>query len=224
LSLISRPGFFFVLYTQGSVPARIASDGRLKFGSILRLLGLELPVPDCTTLFRRADGLDVPRPRSAAGAGAVHLIVDCTGLEFHGSGEWLREKHGTRTRRSWRKLHIGLDADTGEIVASALTGRMWTMAYRCRRFFNRSPGLSHHSPATACTNTSDVYAAVAARDPDAAVVVHPQRSRARLPRQIRRNATVTCGPLLSMGVSMGRRLRATTSACGWKRPLGDSSR
>jgi len=42
----------------------------------------------------------------------MHLIVDSTGLKFHGPGEWLVEKHGTRTRRSWRKLHIGLDADT----------------------------------------------------------------------------------------------------------------
>src|SRR5215211_6746302 len=37
--------------------------------------------------------------------------------------EWLIEKHGTKTRRSWRKLHIGMDAGTGQIVASALTGR-----------------------------------------------------------------------------------------------------
>ena len=31
------------------------------------------------------------------------------------------EKHGTRKRRSWRKLHIGFDAVTGRIVASLLT-------------------------------------------------------------------------------------------------------
>jgi len=36
-------------------------------------------------------------------------------------GEWLIEKHGTKTRRSWRTLHIGLNADTGQIVAAALT-------------------------------------------------------------------------------------------------------
>jgi hypothetical protein len=46
--------------------------------------------------------------------------VDSTGLKFHGAGEWLVEKHGTKKRRSWRKLHIGLDADTDEIVASEL--------------------------------------------------------------------------------------------------------
>src|ERR671928_462803 len=88
-------------------------------GSVLRLLGLELRVPDHTTLSRRADGLPVPRPRP--GTGPLHLLVDSTGLRLSGPGEWLLEKHGTRTRRAWRKLHLGVDADTGQIVASTLT-------------------------------------------------------------------------------------------------------
>jgi hypothetical protein len=53
----------------------------------------------------------------------VHLLVDSTGLKLCGAGEWLIEKHGTRTRRSWRKLHIGMDADTGRIVAAVLTDK-----------------------------------------------------------------------------------------------------
>ena len=79
-------------------------------GSVIRLLGLDLPVPDHTTLSRRAATLEVPRPRSGSSAGAgrdaepVHLLVDSTGLKLCGAGEWLLEKHGTRTRRSWRKL------------------------------------------------------------------------------------------------------------------------
>src|SRR4051794_28399364 len=90
-------------------------------GSILRLLGLDLSVPDHTTLSRRAETLEVPRPRSDSDAAPVHLLVDSTGLKLCGPGEWLIEKHGTRKRRSWRKLHIGVDADTGRIVASELT-------------------------------------------------------------------------------------------------------
>src|SRR5829696_3027167 len=70
-------------------------------GSILRLLGLDLPVPDHTTLSRRAATLEVPRPRSSspnAGRSAepVHLLVDSTGLKLGGPGEWLVEKHGTK--------------------------------------------------------------------------------------------------------------------------------
>ena len=91
-------------------------------GSIIGLLGLTLRVPDHTTLSRRAATLEVPRPRrpspDAGGeAEPVHLLVDSTGLKLCGPGEWLIEKHGTKTRRSWRKLHLGVDADTGQIVA-----------------------------------------------------------------------------------------------------------
>ena len=51
----------------------------------------------------------------------MHLLVDSTGLKLCGSGEWLLEKYGMKTRRSWRKLHIAMDADTGQIAAAALT-------------------------------------------------------------------------------------------------------
>src|SRR5688500_6904291 len=90
-------------------------------GSIIRLLGLGLAVPDHSTLSRRAETLEVPRPPS--GSEPVHLLVDSTGLKLCGQGEWLAEKHGTRKRRSWKKLHIGADADTGRLVASELTGK-----------------------------------------------------------------------------------------------------
>ncbi|MBV8868598.1 MAG: IS5 family transposase, partial [Acetobacteraceae bacterium] len=83
-------------------------------GSVIGLLGLTLRVPDHTTLSRRAAMLEVRRPQrpgtEAEGeATPLHLLVDSTGLKLCGSGEWLIEKHGTRTRRSWRKLHLGLD-------------------------------------------------------------------------------------------------------------------
>src|SRR5690349_18958265 len=57
-------------------------------GSILRLLGLELAVPDHSTLSRRAETLEVPRTKS--GGEPVHLLVDSTGLKLCGAGEWLR--------------------------------------------------------------------------------------------------------------------------------------
>jgi hypothetical protein len=52
----------------------------------------------------------------------VHLLVDSTGLKLCGPGKWLVEKHAAKVRRSWRKLHIGVDADTGQIIAAELTG------------------------------------------------------------------------------------------------------
>src|SRR4028119_1088253 len=92
-------------------------------GSILHLLGLDLAVPDHSTLSRRAETLEVPRPRPRSDGEPMHLLVDSTGLRLCGPGEWLVEKHGTRTRRSWRKLHLGVGADTGQVVAAVLTDR-----------------------------------------------------------------------------------------------------
>ena len=60
----------------------------------------------------------------------MHLLVDSTGLKLCGPGEWLIEKHGTRVRRSWRKLHIGVDADTGRIVAYDQDGVSRSVAER----------------------------------------------------------------------------------------------
>ena len=69
-------------------------------GSVLQLLGLDLPVPDHSTLSRRAETLEVPRPK--AGIAPMHLLVDSTGLKLCGPGEWLIEKHGARRRRAWK--------------------------------------------------------------------------------------------------------------------------
>lgn len=91
-------------------------------GSILQLLGLNLPVPNFSTFSRRARTLELPAQTRTTG-GAIHLLVDSTGLKLGGPGEWLVEKHGAKKRRSWRKLHIGFDAVSGQIVASILTDR-----------------------------------------------------------------------------------------------------
>ena len=88
---------------------------------LIGLLRLDLAVPDHSTLSRRAETLEVPRPKASASAEPVHLLVDSTGLKLCGAGEWLHEKHGTKVRRSRRKLHLGMDAVTGKVVASLLT-------------------------------------------------------------------------------------------------------
>ncbi len=87
-------------------------------------MGLELPVPDHTTLSRRArtwkpsaGGND----RQHVADGAIHVLFDSTGLKVYGACQWLEEKHGVRSRRSWRKLHLAVDADSGEIIAHSLT-------------------------------------------------------------------------------------------------------
>ena len=90
--------------------------------SLFKLMQLDLAVPDFSTLSRRTGKLlPLPRERSKA-SGPLDLVVDSTGLKIFGAGEWQETKHGTRSRRrSWRKLHLGLDLETGQIECSELT-------------------------------------------------------------------------------------------------------
>jgi hypothetical protein len=90
--------------------------------SIAKLLGVEIAIPDFSTMSRRGSGLTLPEKPRIDGQAPIHLAVDSTGLKIFGAGEWLEEKHKIkRKRRSWRKLHLGLDLVSGQIVCSDLT-------------------------------------------------------------------------------------------------------
>jgi Transposase DDE domain len=140
--------------------------------SILQLLDLDLPVPDHSTLSRRAETLEVPRPK--AGSAPVHLLVDSTGLKLCGPGEWLVEKHGTKRRRAWRVLHLATDADTGRIVASVLTDKDADDGSQVGPLLERIEGAVESFTGDGAYDRDDVYAEVAARHPAAAVVVPPR--------------------------------------------------
>ena len=67
--------------------------------SILALVGIDLSVPDFTTLCRRRKVLEVTLPRQANGR-ALHVVVDSTGLKVYGEGEWKVRQHGITKRRA----------------------------------------------------------------------------------------------------------------------------
>ena len=119
--------------------------------SIIDLLGLELRVPDHSTLSRRAKTLEVPRPQPRRNSEPLHLLVDSTGLRLCGAGGWLLEKHGTKTRRSWRKLHIGVDACSGQIVAASLTSKEVDDGAEVGPLLDQITAWWPRSPATADT-------------------------------------------------------------------------
>src|SRR3954449_8430126 len=145
-------------------------------GSIISLLGLTLHVPDHTTLSRRAASLEVPQPQRRPGphAEALHLLVDSTGLKLCGAGEWLVEKHGTKIRRAWRKLHIGVDAGTGQIMASALTTKEVDDGAQVGPLLDQITGPLASFTGDGAYDQDGVYVAVAERHPDAAVIVPPR--------------------------------------------------
>src|SRR3982751_6044856 len=151
-------------------------------GSVMRLLDLDLSVPDHTTLSRRAETVEVPRPRSDSRTEAgrdpepLHLLVDSTGLKLCGAGEWLGEKHGTRRRRAWRKMHIGVDADTGRIVASELTTHDVDDGSQVGPLLDQVTGAVASVTGDGAYDQDGVYASVGERHPAARVIVPPRSS------------------------------------------------
>lgn len=82
--------------------------------SLIRLAGLDWPVPDFSTLCRRQKTLAVQVPYRRAD-GPLDLLVDSTGIKFLGDGEWQARKHGSQGRRQWRKVHLAMDLATSDI-------------------------------------------------------------------------------------------------------------
>jgi len=87
-------------------------------GSLARMLEIDLPIPDHTTLSRRLKKLSEITFRSAGNDQPIHLLIDSTGLRVH-----VGPLRKPPKRRAWRKLHLAVDAETGEIVASDQTSR-----------------------------------------------------------------------------------------------------
>jgi hypothetical protein len=147
------------------------TEGLLR--SIAGVLKIDIAIPDHTTLNRRSVGLTI-LPMRIQRAEPLHLLIDSTGLKVYGEGEWLDQKHGVRSRRRWRKLHLGVDADTHEIVAVELTPDDVSDT-------TELPNLLDQIDADVASMTADgaydgqvVYDAVAERHPKAAAIVPPR--------------------------------------------------
>jgi Transposase DDE domain len=147
------------------------TEGLLR--SIANILDLDIAIPDHTTLSRRGGSLTI-LPQTVGREEPLHLLIDSTGLKIYGEGEWLDQKRGIRSPRRWRKLHLGVDADTHEIVAVELTpddvGDV-----------SELPGLLEQIDTEVASVTADraydsevVYDAVANRQPDAEIIIPPR--------------------------------------------------
>ena len=89
--------------------------------SLLKMAGLEdWPVPDFSTLCRRQKSVTIQIPFRRSD-GLLNLLVDSTGVKMRGDGEWQVRKHGPSRRRQWRKVHLAMDAATGDIRAVEFT-------------------------------------------------------------------------------------------------------
>ena len=176
-AILFDPGDHHGADHAGCLSSGVAADGRAHWLDHT-LLGLALTVPDHSTMCRRSKALALP-PLRRSETGPLHLLVDSTGLKLGGAGEWLIEKHGTSRRRSWRKLHIGIDAGSGEVVAIELTDKDVDDAACTGALLDQVTDPIASFTADGAYDQDRVYEAVAERHPDAAVIV-PPRSTATL--------------------------------------------
>ena len=149
--------------------------------SLIRLMGLDLKTPDHTTLSRRHGNVEVP-VLSRNHDGPIHLVVDSTGLKMCGDGEWHVHKHRTSNkRRSWRKLHLGVDED-GFIVASDLTKCSEDDASVGVTMIEDIEAVIERFTADGAYDTRAIYDALGATGvPDLRIVVPPRRTASSSP-------------------------------------------
>jgi hypothetical protein len=141
--------------------------------SIFELLGVPLSTPDHSTLSRRARKMASIAKGNILPDGPIHLLIDSTGLKVFGAGEWLQEKHGAKARRSWKKLHLAVDADNGMIMASTLTGNDVGDPSQVAPLLDQIEAPIASVTADGAYDGMPTYAVAAARGEDIRVIIPP---------------------------------------------------
>lgn len=155
--------------------------------SVLTLMNLTITAPDHTTVSRRAVGLKVTKSASEP-KGPLHVLIDSTGLQVFGAGQWLEEKHGAKSRRSWRKLHLAVDADTGMIVAQVLTDQHMDDPSQVGPLLDQVDEEIKKVTADGAYDGAPTYQTIAQYGDDITVVIPPRKTavpgtQSRLPSQ-----------------------------------------
>jgi hypothetical protein len=187
------------------------TEGLLR--SLASLLGVGIDVPDHTTFSRRSPGLALATALAQAQrTGPVHVVIDATGLQVHGAGAWLAETHGQRGRRTWRKLHLAIDPNSGAILASELTTPDQGDAALVGPLLERIPCPITPVTADGGCDGEPVYRAVAERrpDPPVAVIIPPRAAAVASP---------TAGTAPSQRDRHLRMIQAK-GRLGWQRAVG----
>lgn len=151
-----------------------AAEGLMS--SIVRLLGIELSVPCYTTLSRRRRALEIELPQRKK-SGPLHLVVDATGIKVYGEGEWKVRQHGYSRHRTWRKLHLGVDEATGEVVAAVVTTNSFKDSQLLPDLLAQVDGEVSQVSADGAYDSRNCYDAIGDRKARAAI---PPRRGARI--------------------------------------------
>jgi hypothetical protein len=176
--------------------------------SLFGLMQVDLPVPDYTTLSRRAATVRITLPKRAEGP--LHLVMDSTGLKVYGEGEWKVRQHGYSKRRTWLKLHLAVDPRTNEIQAAMVTDPGVTDAETVPALLEQVDNPIASAAADGAYDQQSVYDALEIRS--ARAVVPPRRDA-----KVKRHGN-TSGPRLARDENLRRIRQIGRSA--WKRESG----
>lgn len=130
--------------------------------SILDLMGADVKAPDYTLLCKRGGSVMVDLG-ATAGEEAKHIVIDSTGLKIFGEGEWKVRQHGYSKRRTWRKLHIGVNADTQQIEAVVLSEAGLDDAEAGKVILEQTPGDVEQASADGAYDKRKFYEAATQR-------------------------------------------------------------
>jgi hypothetical protein len=149
--------------------------------SLLRLANLDWNVPDSSTISRRQKTLKVMIPARQS-QGGLHLLIDSTGIKMLGEGEWKTKKHGAEYRRQWRKVHLGIDAETLEIRAIEVTDNKTGDAPILPELMNQIPESEQIAAiyGDGAYDTKECHNAIAARG---AAAIIPTRKNAQFRKE-----------------------------------------
>lgn len=145
--------------------------------SILDLMGVDVQAPDYTLLCKRSADLNVD-VSATSHDGPKHLVIDSTGLKIYGEGEWKVRQHGYSKRRTWRKLHLGVNAQTQQIEAVVLSEAGLDDAEAGKTILDQTPGQIEQTSADGAYDKRKFYEAAQARGVESITV--PPRKDAKI--------------------------------------------
>lgn len=142
--------------------------------SLFQMLKVDVPVPDHSTLSKRSKTLKVKLPKK--NTGGLNLVMDSTGLKVYGEGEWKVRKHGYSKHRTWSKLHLGGNPDTGEIVTALLTGNNISDDAVVKKMLTQIEYDLLSCAADGAYDKRKVYDALNEHSPDVEILIPPRKN------------------------------------------------
>ena len=180
-------------------------------GSLFELMQVELPIPDYSTLCRRRQTLEVAL-LARLPQGPLHLLVDASGFKVYGEGEWKVRQHGYSKRRTWRKLHIGVNEATGEVIAAMASTNDLRDDALLGDLLSQVPGDIKQVSGDGIYDTAACYRLLQKRGARAAIPPRRGARKSQKPEQAARNAHLWRIQQLSQEGADGRK--------AWKQEVG----